>query len=84
MTRPLAILFPLPALLFLDFSSGILYERAKYISRTCNYANTSNYRAVGRTRCERTTEESAAGDAAFAWHLIPLSMKYDDLLVTIA
>lgn len=49
MTRSLATLLPLFSLLFLRFSSGGLYERAKYISRTCNYANTSNYRAVGRS-----------------------------------
>lgn len=84
MTRSLATLLPLPAPLFPRFSSGGLYERAKYISRTCNYANTSNYRAVGRSGCERTMQESAARDAAFAWRLIPLSMKYDDPLATIA
>lgn len=49
-----------PALLFLSFSSG-LYERVKYTLRTCNYANMSNYRAVGcsvaNARCRKARPE---------------------------
>ena len=47
-SSPLATLLLLPVLLFLRFSSGGLYERVKYIPRTCNYANT-DYRMVSRS-----------------------------------